>query len=81
MSRYTINMEGNTTFNFGFDHALGYFYDKFDEVEEVTLEEKSSMFDKLTGFELSQVLENTFSREKLARFAGCISRMKLDLDF
>lgn len=81
MSRYTIKMEGNTTFNFGFDHTLGYFYDKFDEVEEETLEEKSSMFNKLTGFELSQVLEATFPADKLSRFTGCLSRMKLDLDF
>ena len=83
MSRYTIflDSEGTKTFNYGFDHALGYFYDIFDEIEEKIIEEKCSKFDNLTGFELADKMENTIPKDVLARLVDKLTKMKLDFAF
>jgi hypothetical protein len=82
MSRFTSYIQGNRnlSLNFGFDHALGYFYDVFDEVEEYEVVSKSSLFNHLTGLELAAVIEEKLG-EKANRFQVEISKMSLDLPF
>lgn len=83
MSRYTFPCASNPdhTFSFGFDHALGYFYDIYDEQLDVMVEEKSSMFDRLTGIHLAIKIQENISENMKNRYSSCISRMQLDLDF
>lgn len=84
MSRYQFPCEYNSkrTFSFGFDRmALGYFYDIYDEELDVMIEEKSSMFDKLTGVQLAQVVEQHSSTRMISRYQTCLDKMKLDLEF
>lgn len=61
MSRYTVTLAENKSFNFGYDHALGYWYDIFDEAEEFTIVEKCAKFNKLTGNELADIIEATIT--------------------
>ena len=35
MSRYTKELDGNRTLAYGYDHAVGYFYDIFDNSPEI----------------------------------------------
>lgn len=79
MSRYScvLSSDPTITLNFGHDHALGYFYDMYNEDEEEIIEEKCSMFNKLTSKQLLQVLADkiptnllAFYREKMERLAG-----------
>ena len=93
MSRYThrISRVPNVTFNFGYDHALGYFYDKFDEDDEESLEEKCSLFDNLTGPQLAEVVIKTMPDAKTAYrtdkvretvfLVDLIRKMQMDQDF
>ena len=93
MSRYTltISKEPHVTFNFGFDKTLGYFYDKFNESEEIELEEASSRFNGLTGYKLASILEDVLNGQtmvlrvdgdtKRVSVATIIDRMQMDLDF
>jgi hypothetical protein len=63
MSRHAIyNSEKNLQLNYGWDHALGYFYDIVDmtqdeDSEKFILEEKSSAMDDMSRKEFHQILE------------------------
>lgn len=88
MSRYTF-MHPHLRHHevaFGFDHALGYFYDVVEtteEGEENMVEEKSSLFNRLTGIQLNIRLKEIMQGNEmlLRRFEKCLDRMALDLDF
>ena len=62
MSRYTETKE-NLRLNYGFDHALGYWYDITDtSIEDVNgnhpvIEEKCSFIDKMNRGDFIEVLE------------------------
>ena len=52
MSRYTVKFEESKEFVYGWDHALGYFYEVWDysngkEEHEQIIEDKSYFFNKL----------------------------------
>lgn len=54
MSRYT-KAAADKTFVYGFDHALGYFYEEwlnFGQTDEVLLSDTSSLFGKLSRSEM-----------------------------
>jgi hypothetical protein len=60
MSRYRKE-KGNLTLSYGFDHALGYWYDITDSLLEeddpkFLLEEKSSTLNKMKRSEFIQIL-------------------------
>jgi hypothetical protein len=60
MSRYTIQKE-NKKLVYGFDHALGYFYDitNTDEPEDSSkhlVEEKSSFINKMSRNDFAEIL-------------------------
>jgi hypothetical protein len=63
MSRYT-KIKDNLHLNYGFDHALGYWYDITDtSIEDVNgnhpvIEEKCSFIDKMNRGNFIEVLEN-----------------------
>ena len=67
MSRYTIHKE-NKKLTYGFDHALGYFYDitdesKPDDSPEYLIEEKSSMLQRMNRGQFAEVLKEWGARE------------------
>lgn len=62
MSRYIVKLEGQKEFIYGFDHALGYFYELWDnsisEQEELCLlTERCSLFDNVTKNEMIEQME------------------------
>lgn len=63
MSRYTIKLEEQKEFVYGFDHAIGYFYEVWDykrgkEDHECIVEDKSYMFNKLSKSEMIEMMKN-----------------------
>jgi hypothetical protein len=84
MSRYCFTHPENTELvvSFGFDHALGYFYDIADREDEV-VEEKCTTFNRLTGIDLHSRLlsimgSNTSLKERYSRH---LDAMALDRSF
>lgn len=77
MSRYSclLSSDPEITLNFGFDHALGYFYDIYNEDDEETIEEKCSMFNKLTSKQLLEVLKSKFNASQYERFLQKMERL------
>ncbi len=78
MSRYVVNLEENKQFVYGFDHALGYFYELWDnnlEDEEGLLEDKCVLFNKLTRNDLIEIMEKNKANK------AHIERVALDLPF
>jgi hypothetical protein len=80
MSRYTKTKD-NLRLNYGFDHALGYWYDiidtsiKDDEGNHPMIDEKSSFINKMNRGNFIEVLENfNVSEDQKMRIA-------LDLPF
>ena len=62
MSRYTIKTGKNKEFVYGFDHALGYFYQLWDynmgiEDEECLIKDKSQLLEHLPKEELLILME------------------------
>jgi len=80
MSRYVYNLSLNPRINlsFGSDHALGYFYDIFDEDEEEMIEEKCTLFDKLTGAQLFDVLKAKIKNVEQSRFSHMLANLLID---
>lgn len=80
MSRYTFLSKHNRKHEvaFGHDHALGYFYDVFDNENEKVIEEKSDRFSGLTGLQLFEAISRHASDMTLQRFDSQIAMMKLD---
>jgi hypothetical protein len=67
MSRFSIK-KGDLELTYGFDHALGYFYDivdlsKDEDSKEYLLAEKSYFINKMTRSEFSEVLSEWGARE------------------
>lgn len=81
MSRYTYNLSLNPRINlsFGHDHALGYFYDIFDEDEEEMIEEKCSLFDNLTGAALAELLKAKIKNVETSRYGKMIPLLRMDM--
>jgi hypothetical protein len=62
MSRYVINLGENKEFIYGWDHALGYFYELWDnnisDKEELCLiTERCSLFDRMPSYEIIEQME------------------------
>ena len=63
MSRYVIKLENEREFVYGFDHALGYFYEIWDykrgkEDHECIVEDKSYTFDRLKKEVMLEMMKN-----------------------
>lgn len=63
MSRYVVKLENQEEFVYGFDHAIGYFYELWDykrgkEDHECIVEDQSYMFNKLSKSKMLEVMEN-----------------------
>ncbi len=61
MSRYVVELEGNREFVYGYDHALLYFYELWDnnlgdEDAECLVLDKSGLFDKLNKEEMLEMM-------------------------
>jgi hypothetical protein len=68
MSRYIVKLEGQKEFIYGWDHALGYFYELWDnsisDKEELCLlTERCSVFDKVTTVEMLEQMEKYGAKE------------------
>ena len=62
MSRYVVELERDREFVYGFDNALGYFYELLDntlgeEDYERVVEDKSYLFSKLTKEEMLEKMQ------------------------
>jgi hypothetical protein len=62
MSRYIKKIDENREFIYGHDHVLGYFYEIWDysrgeEDYECLLEDKSSMFGRLSREQMAKKME------------------------
>lgn len=80
MSRFTVKLEEQKEFVYGFDHALGYFYEVWDnslgeEESECLVEEKSSFLDRLSKGEMIEAM-NKYGARKIH-----IEKVALDLPF
>ncbi len=84
MSRYSFSHPKNPshTVTFGFDHALGFFYDICNDEDEV-IEEKCSRFNQLSGIQLHTILTNLLTGDvkNQTRFKPHLNAMALDLSF
>lgn len=82
MSRYScvLSSDPEITLNFGFDHALGYFYDIYNEDDEETIEEKCTLFNKLTSKQLLEVLAYKIPTNLLALYRGKMEMLAGDLE-
>lgn len=78
MSRYVVDLGENKEFIYGHDHALGYFYEVWDNSRDEDLgplEEKSVMFNRLTRNELISRMEEYKANK------SHIEKVSLDLPF
>jgi hypothetical protein len=62
MSRYVVDLEENKEFVYGWDHALGYFYELWDhslgeEDYEKLVEDKSYFLNKLSKGDMLEAME------------------------
>lgn len=82
MSRYScvLSSSPKITLNFGSDHALGYFYDIYNEDDEETIEEKCTLFNKLTSKQLLEVLAYKIPTNLLALYRGKMEMLAGDLE-
>jgi hypothetical protein len=80
MSRFTVKLEEQKEFVYGCDHALGYFYEVWDnslgeEEYECLVEDKSTFLDRLTKGEMLEAM-NKYGAGK-----SHIENVVLDLPF
>jgi hypothetical protein len=80
MSRFTIKLEEQKEFVYGFDHALGYFYEVWDnslgeEESECLVEDKSYFLDRLSKSEMLETMTKYGARK------SHIEKVALDLPF
>jgi len=80
MSRYVINLGENKEFIYGWDHALGYFYELWDnnisDKEELCLlAERCSAFGRMPRSEMAEQMEKYGAKKK---HIECVA---LDLPF
>ena len=90
MSRYTKELEDNKTLAYGHDHAMGYFYDIFDNSveldtdEEAHIEGADSLFGYMKGPKTGQKFGNGQMVEVLTEYnvdTNHIKAVALDLTF
>lgn len=80
MSRYVVDLEENKEFVYGWDHALGYFYELWDnslgeEDYERIVEDRSYFLNKLSKGDMLEAMEKYKAKE------DHIVRMSMDLPF
>ena len=80
MSRFTVKLEAQKEFVYGFDHALGYFYELWDhslgdDESDCLLEDKSYLFNRISKIEMSEIMVK-YKANKIH-----IERVLLDLPF
>jgi hypothetical protein len=80
MSRYVVDLGDNKEFVYGFDHALGYFYELWDnslgdEDYERIVEDKSYFMNKLSKSEMMEMMRKYNAR------SIHLERMAMDLPF
>lgn len=80
MSRYVVDLEENKEFVYGFDHALGYFYELWDnslgdEDYERIVEDKSYFINKLKKGEMMEAMEKYNAKKEH------LEKMAMDLPF
>lgn len=80
MSRYVVDLGDNKEFVYGFDHALGYFYELWDnslgdEDYERIVEDKSYFINKLSKGEMMESMEKYNSKKEH------LEKMAMDLPF
>lgn len=80
MSRFIVKLEEQKEFVYGFDHALGYFYEVWDnslgeEDSECLIEDKSAFLNKLSRGEMLEAMNKYGARK------NHIDNVVLDLPF
>lgn len=80
MSRYVVDLGENKEFVYGWDHALGYFYELWDnslgeEDHEKLIEDKCYFFNKLDKSEMLSLMEKYGAKK------DHIKKISLDLPF
>ena len=80
MSRYVVDLGENKEFVYGFDHALGYFYELWDnslgdEDYERIIVDKSYFMNKLSKSEMMEMMRKYNAR------SIHLERMAMDLPF
>lgn len=80
MSRYVVDLGEDKEFVYGFDHALGYFYELWDnslgeEDYERIVQDKSYFLNKLSKGDMLEAMEKFKANE------DHIVRMSMDLPF
>jgi hypothetical protein len=80
MSRYVVDLGENKEFVYGFDHALGYFYELWDnslgeEDYEKLVEDKSYFFIKLSKGDMFETMKKYHARKEH------LERVAMDLPF
>jgi len=61
MSRYVVKLEEQKEFVYGWDHALGYFYEVWDnslgdEEADCIVEDKNSLFNKMSKGQMVEAM-------------------------
>jgi hypothetical protein len=80
MSRFTVKLEEQKEFVYGWDHALGYFYEVWDnslgeEESECLVEDKSNFLDRLSREGMLEAMNKYGARK------NHIDNVVLDLPF
>ena len=80
MSRYVVDLEENKEFVYGWDHALGYFYELWDhslgeEDYEKLVEDKSYFLNKLSKGDMLEAMEKYGAKK------DHIEKLAMDLPF
>ena len=80
MSRYVVKLEEQKEFVYGWDHALGYFYEVWDnslgdEEADCIVEDKNSLFNKMSKGQMVETME------KYGAKVEHIKKAALDLPF
>lgn len=90
MSRYIKKLEGNKELAYGHDHAVGYFYDIFDNSPEIDNEHEAHVegADSLFGYSKGPNAGKPFNRGQMAEVLienkadiNHINAVALDLTF
>jgi len=79
MSRYIKQLEGNKELAYGFDHAVGYFYDIFDNSPEIDNEYEAHIegADTLFGYQKGPNTGKPFNRGQMAEI---LEQHKVDIN-
>ena len=80
MSRFLVNLGEQKEFVYGFDHALGYFYEVWDnslseEEADCVVEDKNTLFNRMSKGEMADAMKKYGAKEEH------IEKVVLDLPF